>query len=150
MSETRPAPETATTQAATAAAWWASRLGNATHDAGMGNASEMDLTIMLNLDTVRGSRTPAEQERFRVALEAVIGEHLRECATCGNAGGEVYHALRVDYDPDDLLCSAADRAGIDMRSRELPVKTLMIFRAEHVIVSEGYGAPYLTIWGGDR
>jgi hypothetical protein len=136
------------TQEAAAARWWASRLGNATHDVGMGNASEMDLTIMLNLDTVRGSRTQAEQERFRAALEAVIGEHLRECATCGNPGGGVYHKVRVDYDPDDLLFAAAERAGIDMHSRELPAKTYMIFRDGEVIVSEGYGAPYETIWAG--
>jgi hypothetical protein len=52
----------------------------------------------------------------------------------------------VDYDPDDLLCAAADRAGIDMHSRELPVKTYMIFRDGEVIVSEGYGAPYEALW----
>jgi hypothetical protein len=134
------------TQEAAAARWWASRLGNATHNAGMGNASEMDLTIMLNLDTARGSRTPAEQERFRVAFQEVLAEHLRECATCGNPGGSIWHKVRVDYDPDDLLCAAAERAGIDMRSRELPAKTMMLFRDGEVVVSEGYGAPYETLW----
>lgn len=131
--------------AATAAAWWASRLGNATHNAGMGNVSEMDLTISLNLDTIRGSRTPHEQERFRVALEAVIGEHLRDCATCATSVPD-HHVIRVEYDPDKLLFAAAARAGIDMESRELPVKTFMIFRPESVTVSEGYGAPLVTIW----
>lgn len=134
-------------EAVTAAAWWASRLGNATHNAGMGNVSEMELTIMLNLDTVRGSRTPAEQEQYRRALEEVIGEHLRDCASCDSwRGAAVRHYVRVDYDPDDLLFAAAGRAGIDMHSRELPAKTCMIFQDGEVIVSEGYGAPYLEVW----
>ena len=133
------------TPAATAAAWWASRLGDATHHVGMGNVSEMELTISLNLDTVRGSRTPQEQERFRQALEAVIGEHLRDCDTCALAVPD-HHVVKVDYDPDDFLCAAADRAGIDMSPRELPAKTTMIFRPDSVKVSEGYGAPYVTIW----
>jgi hypothetical protein len=112
----------------------------------MGNISEMDLTISLNLGTVRGSRTPAEQERFREALEALIGEHLRDCGTCAFAVPD-HHVVSVDYDPDELLFAAAGRAGIDMESRELPAKTIMVFRNGSVRVSEGYGSPYVTIWG---
>jgi hypothetical protein len=115
----------------------------------MGNVSEMDLTISLNLDTVRGTRTPEEQERFREALEAVVGEHLRDCGTCAFTVPD-HHVVQVDYDPDEMLSAAAARAGIDMRSRELPVKTTMVFRAGSVRVSEGYGAPYVTIWGQHR
>jgi hypothetical protein len=115
----------------------------------MGNVSEMDLTISLNLDTDRGSRTPQEQRLFREALEAGIAEHLRDCGTCAVAVPD-HHVVKVDYDPDDLLSGAAARAGIDMESRELPCKTTMVFRAGSVRVSEGYGSPYVTIWGQHR
>lgn len=135
-----------TTREEAAATWWASRLGNATHNVGMGNVSEMELTISLNLDTIRGSRTEAEQERFREALEAIIAEHLRDCDTCAFAVPD-HHVVKVDYDPDELLFAAAARAGIDMDSRELPAKTTMVFRGGSVRVSEGYGTPYVTIWG---
>jgi hypothetical protein len=134
-----------TTREAVAAAWWSSRLGNATHNAGMGNVPEMELTVMLNAGTVRGSRTAEERERFRVAAEAVIGEHLQSCPACEwMPTGQ--HRIVVEYDPDGLLCAIAERAGIEMGSRELPVKTRMLFQYGKVTVSEGSGAPYVAIW----
>jgi hypothetical protein len=137
--------KTLTTPAEVAAAWWASRLGNATHNAGMRGVSEMELTVMLNAGTVRGSRTAEEQERFRAALEEVIGEHLRDCPGCKwMPSGE--HRVKVEYDPDDLLYAAAERAGIDMDSRELPVKTVMLFQGGEILAKEGYGSPYEVIW----
>ena len=133
------------TPEAAAARWWASRLGNATHNVGMGSVCEMELTVSLNAGTVRGSRTAEEQERFRVAAEDAIGEHLRDCPACEwMPSGQ--HRIVVEYDPDDLLRAIAERAGIDMAANELPAKTRMLFRHGEVTVKEGYGSQYVTIW----
>jgi hypothetical protein len=139
-----------------AAAWWASRLGNCHHDVvGLSapdrqlTAAGMDLAISMNLEAVRGKYSAGQAAAYRQALEEVIGEHVRDCRppTCGGKYvGHGRHVFNCDYDPDETLCRAAERAGIDLDSRDLPAKTFMILKADSVTVSEGYGAPLETIW----
>lgn len=109
-----------------AAAWWAARLPPGRYDA-------------------------HSVARFRMALEAVLDEHMATCITPGDcqgvASGPGWHRITVDYDPDTILCTAADHAQIDLRPGDLPRKTRMLLRPERIAVKEGYGAPWLTIWG---
>lgn len=130
-----------------AAAWWASRLGNATHDAGMSTMADMELTVSLNAETARGSRTPLEREAFRAALEEAIARHCLAGARCGDMRCSARrHVVGVDYEPDELLQAAADLPELGLERGELPVKTTMLLYADRVTVSEGYAAPWVNIW----
>ena len=142
---------------AAGAAWWASRLGNCHHDVVGLNApnrrltvEDMELAVSMNAGTVRGKYSPEEAGRFRVALETAIDAHLRGVLPVQQRRHPRYDnhqdVVSCDYDPDNTLCAAAEAAGLDLDSRDLPAKTMMIFRDSKVIVSEGYGAPYVTIW----
>lgn len=138
------------------AAWWASRLGNCHHDpVGLNSPNarltvdDMEWAVLLNVSTVRGKYSAGEQDAYRQALEGVITDHLRDCAgpDChGKRRGDGRHVFECDYDPDAVLCAAAERAGISLGSRDLPMKTFMIFEADSVVVSEGYGAPFEVVW----
>lgn len=67
--------------------------------------------------------------------------------------------LRVDYQPDEVLFRALDgSSALDimddydvhlamMLRPPLPQKTTMTVSARRVIVSHGYGAPWVEIWG---
>lgn len=117
---------------AAVANWWAPRLG-AGEETGMRSGR------------CPVSRTNEERQRWQAALEEVTGEHLRDCATCdGFSRG--WHRISVDYDPDELLCAAAARAGIALGTYELAGKTTMILNDEGIQVSDGYGAPWEFIW----
>jgi hypothetical protein len=157
MSETIAPPREAI---AAAAAWWASRLGDCHHDAVGLNApnvrltvEDMETAISENITTMRGKYSAEEQELFRIALEDAIAAHLRgeEPATSGTRRSAVRYSnhedvVYCDYDPDETLIAAAEAAGIDLDSRDLPRKTTMIFSNSRVIVSEGYAAPFVAIW----
>lgn len=124
--------EAAVTREAAAARWWAPRLGT-DEETGLGDSAG------------RVSRTDEERERFRAALEEVTGEHLRECRGCGG-GLHGWHSIKVDYDPDALLCAAAERARITLQLYELAKKTSMVLDDEGIRVSDGYAAPWVFIW----
>lgn len=53
--------------------------------------------------------------------------------------------LDVDYHPDMLLYTAAQIAGID-DNMSFPWKTSMRITKNKVSVSEGYAAPWETLW----
>jgi hypothetical protein len=148
---------------AAGAAWWASRLGNCHHDSvGLNaprrrlTAEDMEAAIYENLATVRGRYSTEEAARFRIALEDAIAAHLRgeEPVTSGTKRhapryGNHQDVVYCDYEPDETLIAAAEAAGIDLGRRDLPVKTDMVFSNTRVTVSEGYGAPDVTIWPED-
>jgi len=121
-----------------AAAWWAERLGAAP-------ARE--------LDPQPDRYSAEERERFRVALETAIGNHLR--GEVPELHGHPQRAVRYsnhenvvyyDYDPDDTLCAAAEIAGITLGWRSMPGKTTMILEESEIRVSDGYAAPWLPVW----
>lgn len=121
-----------------AAAWWAERLGS---------------VPVSELDPRPARYTGEERERYRVALETAIANHLRgevpeldprqqRAPRYSNHENVVY----FDYDPDDTLCAAADLAGITLGWRCMPGKTTMILEESEIRVSDGYAAPWSPVW----
>ena len=125
-------PAGRTTREAAVAAWWAPRLG-AREPVGLEKLLKQPV------------RTEEDRERWRMAIEEVTAEHLRDCASCDNFTPG-WHRIGVDYDPDALLEEAAARAGITLGRYELAGKTNMILDDEGIRVSDGYGAPWEFIW----
>lgn len=69
-----------------------------------------------------------------------FGEHLKNALMNIDPEykSEYYHSyLSVDYGPDKVLHTAAEKAGLKM---EFPWKTTMHLWTDHVSVSAGYGA----------
>lgn len=99
--------------------------------------------------------SPEAAALFEAALESGIAEGLaaesarieKLTAEGGRHSGRVSFTLRVDYDPEDALRTAAETAGI--RVRCFPLKTCMLVRADHVIVSWGYGDAYRLMWAAE-
>jgi hypothetical protein len=120
------------TREAAVAAWWAPRLG-AREPVGLEKLLKQPV------------RTEEDRMRWRVALEEITAEHLRDCANCDNFTPG-WHQIGVDYDPDALLEAAAARAGITLGRYELAGKTTMILDDEGIRVSDGYGAAWEFIW----
>lgn len=123
---------------AAAAAWWAARLGTVPESPGYPAPCRY---------------SAEETERFRVALEAAIGAHLRgevpdlEAHPRRAAGYDNHeNVVFFDYDPDDTLCAAAEAAGITLDWTSLFRKTTMTLYSGEVVVSDGYAAPREAIW----
>jgi hypothetical protein len=148
-------------EAEAAADWWASRLGNCHHDTvGLDaprralTVADMETAIEMNLRVKRGKYDDNQVAVFQIALSVVLADHLATC-TQGYASSRSHcstgrHVVFCDWDPDGTLVRAAERAGIDLDSDDLPRKTTMIIKpGETIQVSEGYGAPYITIWPPD-
>lgn len=157
MDEDLAAPDFPAEAIAAAAAWWASRLGNCLHDPiGLDapnrqlTVNDMEWVIQLNLQTQRGKYSPEQVQVYQIELDRVIREHLRGCPGTGECGkvyvGHGEHRINCDYDPDETLSAAAERAGIDLDSSDLPCKTTMILAIKSITVKEGYAAPWVTIW----
>ncbi len=147
-SETRP-------EAEAAAAWWASRLGNARHDLGRRDPDARRKTAETALFGALMARafTSGQREAFRrevaAAVEAVIaadaeaGHWRPENPRWGSAG----RSICVDYGPDPVLRDAAARAGIALGPLDLPLKTCMWVTPGRGSVREGHGAETVTVWG---
>lgn len=157
MSETiTPRPE-----AVAAAAWWASRLGQASHDIGDRTAGERDSSAFASaVAAVTGRRFTDEQvAAFRRELAGTIEEHLRKWETGVNDGawrpedpqwGSALRSFGCDYHPEAVLSEAAKRAGFKIGSLDLPMKTMMWVNPGVVRAGEGYGAAVVTVWEADQ
>lgn len=99
--------------------------------------------------------TPEAAAVFAAALESGITAGLAAdaarieemAAEPGRRPGRMSLTLRVDYHPEDALKAAAETAGV--RENCFPVKTTMLARPDHVIVSWGYGDPYRLVWAAE-
>ena len=117
-----------------AAGWWADRITNperehrATPEAAavFATALESGITGGLAADVARIEKLAAESAR---------------------RPGRVSFALRVDYHPDAVIGAAAETAGVHENC--FPLKTTMLARPDHVIVSWGYGDPYRLVWAAE-
>lgn len=146
-------------EAMAAAAWWASRLGNATQDAGDRDPGAREISAIATLASALLGRTFTDEQReaFRRELGPAIEAHLARWETGINAGawqpdnprwGAALRAITIDYGAHPVLREAADRAGITLRSLDLPMKTRMWINPGHVSVREGYSAGQVTVWDG--
>lgn len=153
VSETiAPRPE-----AEAAAAWWASRLGNATHDVGGREPGERQNSAFAFAVTALAGRTFSDEQReaFRRELADGIEQHLRKWETGTFEGGwrpgeprwgSANRSFGCDYGPEPVLREAAERAGITLKSIDLPMKTCMQVNPGEVRVGEGYNAPFADAW----
>lgn len=123
-------------EARQAAAWWASRLGDCTHDAGMRNVAEMELTVSLNAAAVRGRFDAETVDLFAQHLEVAVEQAL------GAVEGRL--VLSTEYEPCLMLLQAARAAGIELDG-DLPVKTRMIVERGEVRVKEGYSGRWTVL-----
>ena len=148
MSAVRP-------EAEAAAAWWASRLGNATHDAGKHDPSARRLSADLALFGALLGRTFSDEQReaFRRELAAAIEDNLAADPDGWRPEdpnwGSYCRAIHIDYGSDPVLTTAAERAGISLKTLDFPIKTCMWINPGHVKVREGYGADVVTVWDGE-
>jgi hypothetical protein len=143
-------------EAKAAAAWWASRLGNAEHDFGQADPSARRQSDITAVASALMGRTFAgdQREAFRRELATVLEERLTadadawrpDCPRWGSARRAVYN----DYGHDPALKEAAGRAGITLKILDLPLKTCMWVNPGHVSVREGHGAEIVTVWGEER
>lgn len=134
-------------EAAAAAEWWAGRLGHARQDIG---TRDPDQAAFVAFASAAGRTfTDEQREAFRRELEGTVEEHLRKWGCWEPEQPRLGSALRcfgVDYGADPVLTDAAERAGIHLRTLDLPLKTVMWVNPGEVSVSEGYGAEPVTIW----
>ena len=113
-----------------AAKWWADHLrGNARLDNGdRSETGAMTLVLATILQAKEKEKQSAEQiDRFEAELTKVL---LKEK---GN-----YVTVGVDYDPDYLLCVAAELAELPLGGATLPWKTTMWIEDDSVKVRLGY------------
>lgn len=146
----RPRPE-----AIAAAAWWASRLGNAVHDLGHRDPDAARKTAGANLlgaTLLHRTFTADQVEAFRrevaAGVEAVIAKDEQEghWRPDNPQWGSAVRSIAVDYGADPVLRDAAERAGITLKTLDLPLKTCMWVNPGHVRVREGYSAAVVTVW----
>ena len=147
-------------EAEAAAAWWASRLGNATQDLGQRDPAARRMSAdAFALGALLGRTYTAEQvDVFRRELAVTIEEHLRqwEAPPFEDAWnpdepqrGSALRSFGCDYHPEPVLANAADRAGIKIGSLDLPMKTVMWVNPGIVRVSEGHSGDVVTVWESD-
>lgn len=94
--------------------------------------------LMAMMVSSKSSISKEQIDTFKKALADIIVEQLES---------SYYEECRlgVDYHPDMLLYSAAQKAGIN-DDMGFPWKTNMCISKEKVSVSAGYAAPWETLW----
>lgn len=147
-------------EAVHAANWWASRLGNAEpHVTDSRDDAERE-TQAVAVFASSFSRTFTDQQRtaFARELAPLIEAHLRENETGIWEGawrrddpkrGSAIRDVSIDYAAHPVLRQAAEAAGIELKTLDLPLKTVMWINPGEVIVAEGYGSDGVDVWRGE-
>lgn len=118
--------------------WWADKLRNVNlgnfdnGDNSSAGGLAMLLAGMLALDTQPSNESI---DLFEEQLAETIKEHVESHGSL---------TLSVDYGPDYILGSTAERAGVSTSG--FPWKTTMWVRTDRVEVSAGYAPPSVTIF----
>ena len=113
--------------------WWANAITNPKFDNGDDNMPDMMNFLLTMLVSSESSINKEQKAIFKKELAQLIVEEIKtswygECS----------------LDVDMMLCSAAQKAGID--EMVFPWKTKMLITKNKVSVSSGYGAQYKTLW----
>ncbi|MFF8406933.1 hypothetical protein ACF06P_35560 [Streptomyces sp. NPDC015684] len=135
-------------EAIAAAAWWAQTLAKPVrHDLGRGAATQSTLANSVAA-LVRRQRSLAEIEAFRDALADEIERHLTQNSWHPDEPdfGSYMRAIEVGIGPDAVFTDAAETAGFELKTLDLPMKTIMWINPGIVKVAEGYGAPVTIVW----
>lgn len=118
--------------------WWANAIVNPKFDNGDNSMAGGMAFLMAMMVSKKSSISKDQIDIFKKELADIIVEQM-ESSYCGEC------QLGVDYHPDMLLYSAAQKAGIN-DDMGFPWKTNMRISKEQVSVSAGYAAPWETIW----
>lgn len=114
-----------------AAKWWADQLkGISKLDNGdntFNGARTIGLASTLQ-NTEKSKHTPELIDKFEKELSEVIFNQ------------KSFYSIGVDYNPDTLLETAAEKSGIELGMTTLPWKTVMWIRDDVVSVACGYSA----------
>ncbi|MGW3152749.1 hypothetical protein [Streptomyces sp. NPDC001089] len=134
-------------EAVAAAAWWAERLaaGAGVHDVG---STDSNLFVNTVSALVARQRDQAQIEQFRDALAELIEQDVDGDGWRPDdpLWGSAMRTVEVGYGPDEILSTAADRAGFELKLSDLPMKTVMWINPGEVKVAEGYNAAIVPVW----
>ena len=126
------------TAATAAAKWWRRALEHPRYD--NGDNSVMGAIVMMMAMMANQEKSPEVLDQFEVELASDLEKRLEDCSDYGVS-------LGVDYNPDQILWSAAERTGMDWRENSSwPWKTHMWVKSNEITVSAGYRAPTEVIW----
>lgn len=121
-----------------AARWWADQLrGNAKLDNGDDSEAGIFGSVLSSMlqEAEKSKRPSDDADKFEVALVDRLLEEDSKWLCVG-----------VDYHPDGILQSAADRVGVQLGMASLPWKTNMRIENDTVRVSCGYRSPIEQIY----
>ena len=121
-----------------AAKWWADKIRNV----GLGNFNNGNTgssggiaMAMASMIALKKQSSSEAIDLFEEKLAETIKESVEKCGPM---------TLSVDYDPDCVLSSHAEEAGVSLNA--FPWKTMMWISEDKVSVSCGYGAPSKVIF----
>jgi hypothetical protein len=134
-------------EAVAAAAWWAEQLAAKAvrHDVGDDTANILSNTVA---GLVRRQRDQAQIDAFREALAEEIDQHVERYGWRPGQPhfGSAMRAIMVDYGPDPVLADAAEKAGFELKTLDLPMKTVMWINPGRVEVAAGYRSAPVVVW----
>ena len=126
--------------AVVASQWWTKKICDTANlenfTVGDRNESNSLLTLIATLNATSHTPTPEAAETFGIVLQSIIMRELEN-----NPEHQVL--LRCLSTPDELLCEAAERAGID--TSVFPVQRTMRVTADCVLVSDGSKRPFKNL-----
>lgn len=114
------------------AKWWRKKLECNHHDNGDPSRQSDIAGIVADMLAIQNSPTILQLDKFEIELTKLIMETNSHVLT-----------LYCDYAPCDILSKAAELSGID--SCCFPWKMGTQTTEEDVLVSDGYGKPYMKI-----
>lgn len=137
-------------EAVAAAAWWAEQLATPAvrHDVGDDTANVMSNTVAA---LVRRQRDQAQIDAFREVLAEEIEKHVEQYSWRPEEPhfGSAMRAIMVDYGPDPVLADAAEKAGLELKVLDLPMKTVMWINPGRVEVAAGYRSAPIVVWSAE-
>lgn len=121
----------------TAAKWWSNKLRQKPrHDNG-----DSGLASLFACAIADSCMTEITEEQLKKFEEALVEELLKKLSSCS------FTYLDTDYDPNDILCAAANKAGISTMNFPYKItvcveKTSSMSNEFRVGIRDGYRAPW--------
>lgn len=134
--------EQARTAGEAAALWWAQALQAPKHD--NGDLFAMAFVDMLSEYAPKADKPNSALNKFTEQLAAKLDALLADPDKGYMPRSGI--TIGVDYDPDPMLYSTANEAGLDVGFNGWPWKTTMWVRPDEVTVRYGYQADLEVVW----
>lgn len=125
-----------------AALWWAQALQAPKHD--NGDPFTMAFVDMLSEYAPKADKPNSALNKFTEQLAAKLDALLADPDKGYMPRSGI--TIVVDYDPDPMLYSTANEAGLDVGFNGWPLKTTMWVRSDEVTVRYGYQADLEVVW----